>query len=106
MLNSSRYLYVLFCCQQAVEKMIKALIAERTGEMPPRSHNLVELASCAGLNADQDRMALMRDLVRYYIETRYPDQIAELARGVTREKSARVLEKTEAMLEWLSSMLP
>ena len=30
MMESGRYLYVLFCCQQAVEKMLKALIANQT----------------------------------------------------------------------------
>ncbi|MEW6185460.1 MAG: HEPN domain-containing protein [Thermodesulfobacteriota bacterium] len=34
MMESGRYLYVLFCCQQAVEKMLKALIAQRTNEFP------------------------------------------------------------------------
>lgn len=37
MLASGRYLYVLFCCQQAVEKTLKALIVHRTGEFPPAS---------------------------------------------------------------------
>lgn len=27
MFDSGRYLYVLFCCQQAVEKALKAIIA-------------------------------------------------------------------------------
>lgn len=106
MLESGRYLYVLFCRQQAVERMIKGVIADRTGEMPPRLHNLVELANRANVQLDADRAALMRDLVRYYIETRYPDQIAEPARGITREKAQAVLGQTEALLQWLSSMLP
>ena len=49
MLDSGRYLYVLFCCQQAVEKMLKALIAKRTRELPPRLHNLIRLAEVAAL---------------------------------------------------------
>jgi len=36
MLASGRYLYVLFCCQQAVEKALKAAIVRKTGELPPR----------------------------------------------------------------------
>ena len=47
----------------------------------------------------------MRDLSRYYVEMRYPDQIAELSRGMTGEMAAAVLNQTEAMLRWLSSML-
>lgn len=33
MMNSSRFLYVLFTCQQAVEKMLKALIVEFTKKL-------------------------------------------------------------------------
>ena len=47
MLDAGRYLYVLFCCQQAVEKMLKALIAKRTKALPPRLHNLMRLADVA-----------------------------------------------------------
>ena len=35
MLASGRLLYVLFCCQQAVEKMLKGIIAKRTGPCLP-----------------------------------------------------------------------
>jgi vacuolar-type H+-ATPase subunit F/Vma7 len=35
MLESKRYLGVLFCCRQAVEKMLKAIIAKRSQELPP-----------------------------------------------------------------------
>lgn len=34
MLASGRYLYVLFCSQQAIEKRIKARLVEQTGEFP------------------------------------------------------------------------
>jgi hypothetical protein len=44
MLDAGRYLYVVFCCQQAVEKILKALIAQRSKELPPRIHQLVRLA--------------------------------------------------------------
>lgn len=36
MQKSRRYLYVAFCCQQTVEKTIKALIVKQTNEFPPR----------------------------------------------------------------------
>jgi len=37
MLASERCLYVLFCCRQAVEKALKALIVERSREFPHAS---------------------------------------------------------------------
>jgi len=66
MLDSGRYLYVVFCCQQAVEKMIKAVIAQVSGEMPPRIHNLIQLAERAGLEPDAQQALLMRELSELY----------------------------------------
>lgn len=36
MYNTSRYVYTAFMCQLAIEKAIKGLIVERTGDIPPK----------------------------------------------------------------------
>jgi len=105
MLQSERYLYVLFCCQQAVEKMLKAVIAQRTGQCPPRLHNLLRLAEHAGVELDQSQTVLMEDLTRYYIQSRYPEEIPALSHGLDRQRGEQVLKQTEDVLQWLSSML-
>ena len=105
MLDSGRLLYVLFCCQQAVEKMLKAVIAERSGQSPPRLHNLLRLAEQAGVELDQIQTVLMEDLSRYYIQSRYPEEIPALSRGLDRQRGRQVLNQTEDVLQWLSSML-
>jgi len=56
MLKAGRYLYVLFCCQQAVEKALKAVIVRRTGELPPRVHNLLRLADVAEIESESERV--------------------------------------------------
>ncbi|MFP4191635.1 MAG: HEPN domain-containing protein [Candidatus Hydrogenedentota bacterium] len=106
MLESGRYIYVLFCCQQAVEKALKGVIAQNTGEMPPRIHNLVELAKRANLQASPTQVELMRELARYYIETRYPDEVMGLAHSITHDKADHVQRETEKLLKWVLSMLP
>jgi HEPN domain-containing protein len=105
MLDSGRYLYVVFCCQQAVEKMLKAVIAERSGQCPPRLHNLLRLAEHAGIGLDQSQRVLMEDLSRYYVQSRYPEEIPVLSRGLDRPRGEQVLNQTEDVLRWLSSML-
>jgi len=105
MLASERYLYVLFCCQQAVEKMLKAVIAERSGQCPPRLHNLLRLTEYAGLELDQGQMTIMEDLSRYYIQSRYPEEIPAISRGLDRKTGQQALNQTEDMVRWLSLML-
>ncbi len=105
MLDSDRLLYVLFCCQQAVEKMIKGIIAARTGELPPRLHHLMQLAKEAGLEPNDDQARLLRELSEYYFESRYPDTMESAYADVSRETAAGLLLETEDVMKWLSSML-
>ena len=104
MFDSGRYLYVLFCCQQAVEKALKAIIAERTQELPPRIHQLMRLAEVAGLEVIGERAEFLRELSAYYIQTRYPEEIKDLASQAKKESAQRVLYRTEEVLQWLNSM--
>jgi HEPN domain-containing protein len=104
MFDAGRYLYVLFCCQQAVEKILKALVARRSNELPPRIHHLVRLAELAALQVSDEQAGLLRELSAYYIQTRYPEEISDLTSQVKQEEARRVLDQTEDMVRWLSSM--
>ena len=105
MLTSGRYLYVLFCCQQAVEKALKALYIHRRGDFPPRLHNLPRLAEAAGLGIEGERLDFMAELSVYYIQSRYPEEVDELAKAATPEKAKSVLVASEEVVEWLVSMM-
>lgn len=40
MLTGGRWLYVVFMCQQAVEKLVKGLYVLHVGDNVPRTHNI------------------------------------------------------------------
>ena len=105
MMNSGRYLYVLFCCQQTVEKMIKAIIAKQSNEFPPRIHALIRLAEAAELELTDEHAQLLRELSNYYIQTRYPEEITELASKISESQARRIFEQTEEIVQWLLSMI-
>jgi HEPN domain-containing protein len=105
MLESKRYLYVLFCCQQAVEKMIKAIIVKHTQELPPRLHNLMRLTETAGLEVTEERARFLRELSAYYIQTRYPEEITEMYNQVKLDTARSIMKQTEEVITWLESML-
>ena len=104
MFDAGRYLYVLFCCQQAVEKMLKSLVVQRTRELPPRIHKLVRLAEVAGLAVEEKQMDFLRELSAYYVPTRYPEDVADLAFDVKEEQAKRVLSQSEEFIRWLNSI--
>jgi len=105
MLDASRYLYVLFCCQQAVEKMLKALIAKRTRELPPRLHNLMRLAEVASLTIPEDTAHLFRRLTDFYIASRYPEELETATWSVDAAQVQQTYVATEEVLRWLSAVL-
>jgi HEPN domain-containing protein len=105
MLEARRYLYVLFCCQQAIEKALKALVALRTEECPPRTHSLLELAAIANLRLAPPQQGLFRELCSYYITSRYPEGMAVVGPEIDAERAARVLSATEEVIQWLLSTL-
>ena len=104
MYSTGRWLYVLFCCQQAVEKILKSLIALRTQETPPRLHNLMRLAAKAGLEVDESRAATFRLLAAYYIESRYPEEVGSIATATTESLARETLEQTREAMRWLQSL--
>ena len=105
MLETGRMLYVLFCCQQAVEKMLKAIIAKRTGQLPPRLHNLIRLTEFISLDVEKDKADFLRELSTWYVQSRYPEEISDIAEQISYEKAHEIFKKTEVIIQWLSSML-
>lgn len=104
MLASNRYLYVLFCCQQAVEKALKSVIVRYTGKLPPRIHNLVQLAEETGIELKIEQRRFVGELSAYYIQSRYPEEIKVLGSSISHENAEEILKKTEEFIQWLFSM--
>jgi HEPN domain-containing protein len=105
MLKAGRYLYVLFCCQQAVEKMLKAVIVTKTGELPPRIHNLLRLAETAGIESSEEQIDLLTKLSGYYIKSRYPEEIRVAGAAIPQRLAQEILARTEQTVKWVLSML-
>ncbi|MCX7598804.1 MAG: HEPN domain-containing protein [Armatimonadetes bacterium] len=62
---------VLFHCQQALEKRLKALIALKTGQYPPRLYSLSRLAAEAGVLVPERLQELFEELTAAYTASGY-----------------------------------
>lgn len=105
LLDGQRYLYVIFCCQQAVEKALKAVIIQQTGTFPPRIHNLPRLAEIACLDIDKKRTEILAMLSDYYIESRYPQELVYLDKHLNHRTATLALDESEEICQWLFSKL-
>lgn len=73
LLESGDYEPCAFHCQQAVEKLLKAIIVEQTGGRPEHTHDLnALLEKITGLEMDEDIEQIVSDIDGYYIGSRYP----------------------------------
>jgi HEPN domain-containing protein len=102
-LDGGSYLHCLFGCQQALEKRLKALVVEATGQPPPRMHNLVRLAALAGLALEPRQEGLLSKLSLEYIEMRYPEEIATIDELNNRQTAEDHLQQTEDLFRWLEA---
>jgi len=107
MLQSARYLYVLFMCQQALEKILKGFITSYSGEFPPKIHNLVRLLQVANLDKDfnEEDKKFFEKLSYYYMETRYPEKRAELSKEINNKIAKEYFERTKLIWEALQKKL-
>ena len=73
LIHEKRNLHGLFFCHLVIEKAIKAHFVKKTGEVAPRSHNLVYLSENAGLEFDDETQIFIGILTKYQLQGRYPD---------------------------------
>jgi len=105
MLKAGRLYYVLFCCQQAAEKMLKAIYVRKLNNVPPRTHQLVRIAEETKLELSEEHKNFLRELSAYYIQSRYPDEMENTEDDVSVDLAAQVLRCTEELIKWLRSTI-
>ena len=94
--------HALFFAHLAIEKILKAHVTRKTGDVPPRIHNLVRLAEMAEVALDPKRADFLRRFNLYQLEGRYPEMFeARLDAETANERLASARE----MVEWLTARL-
>lgn len=102
LIREKRILHGLFFCHLVIEKAIKAHIVKTTGEVAPRSHNLIYLTEKAELEFNDDIEMFLGILMKYQLQGRYPDYNPVLPDIV---KVNEYFEKTKTLLKWLKEKL-
>ncbi len=101
MLQAGRYIYVIFMSHLALEKALKALVTEETQKLPPRTHNLIDLAQRGKLKLSQEQRDFIGKINNASVIVRYPDDISNTVSQYPETISQEYLEKTKELIEWL-----
>ena len=68
-----------------------------------RLHNLVRLATLAGLTLEPNQEQLLSKLSLEYIEMRYPEELATIDELNNRQAAEEHLQQTEELFLWLEA---
>jgi HEPN domain-containing protein len=110
MLDSKRWLYVVFMCQQAIEKLVKGLYTLYVDDEVPRVHNIKALlerfTDSLETPIPEAIMKFAGELSAYYLNNRYPDFMAKLSTQIKETEARQVLAQAEEVFEWLLKLKP
>lgn len=92
-----------FFCQQSIEKALKALLIQTSGNFP-KIHDIVALARMT--NAPPDVVNKCKKINPYYTETRYPDFSKTIpAKAFSKEEIEEVIKLSKEALNWIEKSL-
>ncbi|WP_322805430.1 HEPN domain-containing protein [Thermanaerothrix sp.] len=101
MLDSGRYLYVIFLCHLALEKMLKAHVCEATQTLPPKTHDLIYLARLANLSLPPDSLEFIGKINAVSVLARYPVDLQQSLRDYPRPVAEAYYSQTVQVVQWL-----
>ena len=105
MYESGRYIYTIFVCHLALEKMLKAKVQEVTGRLPPKTHNLRYLVKLSSLEVPEDMFEFLSKLSDVSIPTRYPEDFEKLVEAYDKRVVRKYADETKEVFEWIRKSL-
>lgn len=101
MLAVGRYIYVVFMCHMALEKALKALVTEETRELPPRTHNLIDLTRRGKLMPSRWQQDFIGRINDASVVTRYPDDLSRIVADYPEPVAREYLRETKELIQWI-----
>ena len=105
MYNTGRYIYTIFMCHLAVEKLLKAKIEEVSEKIPPKNHNLRYLIKLSTLELPEEMFVFVSKLSDVSIPTRYPEDFGELLNNYNKGATRSYLAKTTEVYQWIRNCI-
>ena len=101
MLETGRYVYVIFMCHLSIEKTLKGLVTEETKKIPPKTHDLLYLTQKAAAQFAPEILDFVGMINNTSIATRYPRDFSRLISSYPKEVASDYLKRTKEVVQWL-----
>lgn len=104
--NKTRWtnLLTLWHCQQAIEKLLKAIMVEKGKEIV-KIHDLGRLQELAEVDLTEEELKFILALNNYYLKSRYPDLINKPLPAPSDEITKKLFKQTNDLYLWLLEYL-
>jgi HEPN domain-containing protein len=110
MYKTGRWLYVIFMCQQSIEKLCKGLYLLFIDDDIPRIHDINSLvtkfADKLPEAIDDNKRLFFAKLSAFYLNNRYPEYKEHLSTSLDKKEAKSILKQTKEVFEWLLTMKP
>ncbi|MDR1109779.1 MAG: HEPN domain-containing protein [Deltaproteobacteria bacterium] len=110
LLNGGHWLYVLFMCQQAIEKLAKGLYILFIDDNIPRINNIraiiKKFENKLSSPISIERYSFLNDLSSFYINARYDIYKQNLSNNLNKQNTEIMLSKTKEVFTWLLTLKP
>jgi HEPN domain-containing protein len=110
MLKSGRWFYVVYTCEQAIEKLVKGLYTLYVDDNVPKVHNITKLVRCFENSlkgpVKPEFIQLFDNLTGLYLSSRYPDFTNNVSSAVDKTIAEGIFEKTKEAFKWLQTLKP
>jgi HEPN domain-containing protein len=106
-LKGNRVLLLAYSCNLTIEKALKAKFSSVTGEIPPKTHDLVKLAQRGDIydKFNDDQLKLIEVLMPLQTEARYSEYKEMIKKSLTPESCAKLCSETEELLCFIKKTL-
>lgn len=103
--EKKKYPYALFMGHLALEKLLKALIVEKTKKHAPYTHSLSLLAEALNMEMPPKLVKRLPKFMEFHFEARYPKQQAKFYKKCTKEFTSKKLHEITEVYTWLIGTL-
>ena len=107
--EAGKWFYVVFMCQQSIEKSLKGLYMLYVDTNVPKIHNIKALVERfedkLSEPVTEERYTLFKLLTSHYIDGRYPDYVNQI-NNITETEATKILTNSKEAFKWLLTQKP
>ncbi len=105
MFSSGRYIYTVFMCHLALEKVLKGKVLKLTKKIPPRTHDLAYLLGLAKLTPTKEMEEFIVEISNLSVVTRYPSDFQRMYKDFSKKRANHILQTTKEIFRWIEKSI-